>query len=77
VAPAVVALVGAAGLRDRSRTASTINNTTPATLAAIHIQAITALPVTTAVTRAASPMTARTSAMISIDQRRPVSCCRG
>ena len=38
------------------------------TLAAMHTQAISSLLVTTAVTRAARPMTASTSATISIGQ---------
>jgi len=53
---------------DRSRSASTISSTTPITLAPMQTQAISSLLVTTAVTRAARPMTASTSATISIDQ---------
>ena len=45
------------------------------TLAPMHTQAISSLLVTTAVTSAARPMTARTSATISINQ--PISCFLG
>ena len=60
----------------RSRTASTISSSTPTALAAIHTQATTSLLVTTAVTRAARPMTASTSATISIE-RPPAALCGG
>jgi hypothetical protein len=45
-----------------------ISSTTPSTLAAMHTHATTSLLVTTAVTSAASPITASTSATISIER---------
>ena len=60
-----------------------ISSITPITLAAMQTQAISSLLVTTAVTRAARPMTASTSATISIGQLpcadglRRLSCCPG
>src|ERR1700712_5279484 len=49
-----------------------MSSRTPSTLAPKHTHAISSLLVTTAVTRAARPMTARTSATISMTQPRSV-----
>ena len=52
-----------------------MSKSTPMTLAPMHTHAINSLLVTTAVTNAASPMTASTNAAISINQ--PISCFLG
>ncbi len=50
----------------RSRIASTMSSSTPSPLAPMQTHATSSLLVTTAVTRAAKPITANTSATISI-----------